>query len=158
MENPILCPKCNTVVRKYQQPAPTTDVIIYDEQKGIVLIERKNAPLGYALPGGFIDMGEQVENAAIREMKEETNLDVELLGVLGVYSRPDRDPRFHTMTTTFIGKAKDPSMLNAGDDAAHAKFYPLNEIPKPLCFDHSKMIDDFLEYLDNKRTLCPVQN
>ncbi len=158
MENPILCPKCDTVVRKYQQPAPTADVIIYDEEKGIVLIERLNEPLGYALPGGFIDMGEQCEHAAIREMKEETNLDVELLGLLGVYSEPNRDPRFHTMTTVYVGKAKDVSKLKAGDDAKKAKFYPLNEIPSPLCFDHAKVVEDFLKYLDKKITLCPIQS
>lgn len=157
MQQPILCPQCNAVVRKYDQPAPTADVIIYDEEKGIVLIERENPPLGYAFPGGFIDVYESVETAAKREMKEETNLDVELLGILGVYSRPDRDPRFHTMTTTFVGKAKNIHELKAGDDAKKASFYSLDKLPEKLCFDHSKMLEDFLRYLKNERSLCSTQ-
>ncbi len=157
MQKPLLCPKCNTIVRKHSNPAPTADVIIYDEEKGIVLIERGNEPFGYALPGGFIDEGETVEYAATREMMEETNLEVELLGILGIYSNPKRDPRFHTMTTTFVGKAKDISKLNAGDDAKNAQFYPIDALPNPLCFDHSKMISDFFNYLEGKQTLCPIQ-
>ncbi len=157
MAVPLLCPNCNTQVRKFAQPAPTADVIIYDKNEGIVFIERVNTPHGFALPGGFIDMNETVEHAAIREMKEETNLDVELLGILGVYSKPDRDPRFHTMTITFVGKAKDISILKSGDDAKNAKFYPLNDMPSPLCFDHEKMVKDFLNFLDNKQSLCPIQ-
>lgn len=157
MQQALLCPKCNTLIRKHAQPAPTADIILYDEQYGIVFIERVNPPLGYALPGGFIDMNESVETAAIREMKEETNLDIELIGILGVYSKPDRDPRFHTMSTTFVAKTHKPEELKAGDDAKKAQFYSLNKLPKPLCFDHQKMIDDFLLYLQNKRNLCQVQ-
>ncbi len=157
MQKPLLCPKCSTQVKKHDNPSPTADCIIFDEEKGIVLIERANIPLGYALPGGFIDVGESVENAAIREMKEETNLDVKLLGIIGVYSKPERDPRFHTMTVCFLAKAKDSSQLKAGDDARKARFYPLNELPEQLCFDHGKMIEDFKEYLNNKRQICPIQ-
>ncbi len=158
MQKPLICPHCGKEAKKYLQPAPTADVIIYDEEKGIVFIERKNEPLGFALPGGFIDEGESVEEAAIREMKEETNLDVDLLGIVGVYSKPDRDPRFHTMTITFAGKAKDISQLNAGDDAATAKFYSLDNIPSPLCFDHGKMVADFLNYLNKKQALASIQS
>ncbi len=157
MQKPLLCPSCGTQVRKHAQPAPTADVIIYDNDMGLVLIERLNTPLGYALPGGFIDINETVERAAIREMKEETNLDVELVGILGVYSKPDRDPRLHTMSVTFVAKAKDMNKLKAGDDAKKANIYPLSKLPKKLCFDHEKMIDDFKLYLNNKRTLCPIQ-
>lgn len=158
MNKPLLCPHCNMVVRKHGQPAPTTDVIIYTEELGIVLIERRNIPYGFALPGGFIDEGEMVEIAAKREMKEETNLDVELLGILGVYSKPDRDPRFHTMTITFVGKPKNPSELKAGDDAKKAAFYPLSNLPKPLCFDHEKMVQDFLLYLKKEKCLAAIQD
>ncbi len=157
MQQALLCPSCGTQVRKHAQPAPTADVIIYDNKEGIVLIERLNTPLGYALPGGFIDINETVERAAIREMKEETNLDVELMGILGVYSKPDRDPRFHTMSITFVAKAKDMKKLKAGDDAKKANLYPLEKLPKKLCFDHGKMIEDFMLFLKNKRTLCPIQ-
>ncbi len=157
MQQPLLCQNCGTQVRKHAQPAPTADVIIYDNKEGIVLIERLNTPLGYALPGGFIDINETVERAAIREMKEETNLDVELVGILGVYSKPDRDPRFHTMSVTFVAKAKDMKKLKAGDDAKKANLYPLEKLPKKLCFDHGKMIEDFMLYLNKKRTLCPIQ-
>ncbi len=156
MQKPLLCPKCSAIVKKHDNPYPTADVIIYDEDKGIVLIERSNIPLGFAIPGGFVDVGESVEEAAVREMKEETNLDVELLGILGVYSKPDRDPRFHTMTVCYAAKAKDSSLLKAGDDAKKASFYKLDELPEKLCFDHAKMIEDFKDYLQNKRSLCPV--
>ncbi len=157
MQKPLLCPKCSTQVRKHDNPSPTADAIIYDEDKGIVLIERANIPLGFALPGGFVDVGESVEEAAIREMKEETNLDIELLGILGVYSKPERDPRFHTMTVCFVAKAIDSNSLMAGDDAKKANFYALDNLPEKLCFDHGKMIEDFKEFLKNKRTLCPIQ-
>ncbi len=157
MSEPLMCPSCNTVVRKYAQPAPTADVIIYDEVKGVVLIERSNIPLGYALPGGFVDINETVESAAVREMKEETNLDVELLGILGVYSNPNRDPRFHTMSVTYIGKAKDTNKLKAGDDAKKAHFFKLDNLPNNLCFDHAKMLEDFLSYLKKERTLSQIQ-
>lgn len=150
------CPHCKEDISKYDNPSPTADCIIYDEVKGVVLIERKNIPLGLALPGGFIDTGESVEDAAIREMKEETGLDVELLGILGVYSDPKRDPRFHTLTVTFVAKALDINILQAGDDASNANFYLLEDIPS-LCFDHNIAIDQFKQYLKGTRTLLPCQ-
>ena len=96
MNHPRHCPSCGTLVVKYSNPLPTADVIIYDEKHGIVLVKRGTPPLGMALPGGFIEEGESAEHAAVREMKEETGLDVELEGVLGVYSWPLRDMRCHT--------------------------------------------------------------
>ena len=150
------CPHCNKDISKYDNPSPTTDCIIYDEEKGVVLIERNNPPLGFALPGGFIDTGESAEHAAIREMKEETGLDVTLLGILGVYSNPERDPRYHTLTITFVAKAQNISMLQAGDDASNAKFYQIDDIPT-LCFDHNVAIEQFKQYLSNKRDLIPCQ-
>ena len=101
MNHPRYCPSCGTLVVRYSNPLPTADVVIYDEKHGIVLVRRGTPPLGMALPGGFIEEGESAEHAAVREMKEETGLDVKLEGVLGVYSWPLRDMRCHTLTTVF---------------------------------------------------------
>nr|MCR5562448.1 NUDIX hydrolase [Desulfovibrio sp.] len=138
----------------WRNPTPTTDVIIHEPGRGIVIIRRANEPVGFALPGGFIDEGEQAEAAAIREMKEETNLDVELTGLLGVYSRPGRDPRLHTLTVVYVGRAKDASLLRAGDDAARAAFYPLDALPSPLVFDHADIIADFRAFCEGRRALA----
>lgn len=157
MKKTVICPHCGKPYSAWRNPSPTVDVIIYDAERGVVIIRRANEPHGYALPGGFIDEGEQAEAAAIREMKEETSLDVELLGLLGVYSRPDRDPRQHTMSTVYVGKAKDPAALKAGDDAAKAAWYKLDNLPEPIVFDHKKILADFGEYLAGKRSLAPIQ-
>lgn len=155
MKKSVLCPQCGAEVSKYRNPFPTADVIIYHPGRGIVLVKRGHAPLGMALPGGFVEEGETVEQAAVREMREETGLDVELAGILGVYSAPNRDPRFHTMTVTFVGQAADPDALKAGDDAAEAAFYPLDALPSPLCFDHARAVDHFRQYLTGRRPLLP---
>ena len=151
MEHALTCPHCGGDVVSYRNPAPTTDVIIYEPSRGIVLIKRKNPPYGFALPGGFVDEGESVEAAAVREMREETHLDVVLTGLLGVYSAPDRDPRRHTMSVVFIGQPRDTDALCAGDDAAEAAFYPLDALPAPLAFDHGRIVQDFLACLRGER-------
>ena len=126
-----------------KNPLPTVDVIIEVEDK-IVLIYRKNYPFGWAIPGGFVDYGETLESAAIREAKEETNLDIELLYLLGCYSDPKRDPRFHTITTVFVAKGKGE--LKAKDDAKLAKLFKIEEIPwDDLAFDHAKILKDYLK-------------
>ena len=153
--NPILCPGCGAVVSKYRNPSPTADVIVHDPARGVILVRRGNVPLGMAIPGGLVEEGESVEHAAVREMKEESGLDVILDGILGVYSAPDRDPRFHTMTVTFVGHTEHPEQLRAGDDAAAVAFYPLDDLPSPLCFDHDRAIADFREYLAGRRPLLP---
>jgi len=129
-------------------PYLTTDGIIeiYGDKdifQGIVLIERKNEPRGLALPGGFVDVGERVEDALVREMKEETNLDVTISRVLGIYSDPARDPRFHTASVVYVAKAKGEP--KGGDDAKEAKLYRLDAIPmEKLVFDHTKIVQDYL--------------
>ena len=149
MTHDIPCPHCGSPVTLYRNPAPTADVIIYDAERGIVCIERRNPPYGWALPGGFIDYGERVEEAVVREAKEETGLDVELTGLVGVYSDPARDPRHHTMSVVYSAVTTAPEHLTAGDDAAAAKFFPLDDLPE-LCFDHARIVQDFVRQLAPK--------
>ena len=130
-----------------ETPKLTVDVIIrmweQDLLRGIVLVERKNVPLGLALPGGFVEVGETVEAAAIREMKEETRLEVRLAYLLGVYSDPQRDPRFHTASVVFVGDADGEP--KADSDAREASIVALEKIPLDrLVFDHRKIVEDFL--------------
>ena len=128
-------------------PHVTVDGVIeiYNEGifQGIVLIERKNPPYGYALPGGFVDIGESVEDALKREMKEEVQLDVEIVNLLGVYSNPKRDPRFHVVSVVYICKAnKNPV---AADDAKAAAVFSLNDLQNiDLVFDHNEIISHYL--------------
>ncbi len=111
--------------------------------KGIVLIERKNPPKGLALPGGFVEVGETVEEAVVREIKEEVNLDFEIERVLGVFSDPKRDPRFHVVSVVFVGRAVGEP--KASSDAKEAKIFRLEEIPwDKLVFDHSEILRKFL--------------
>ena len=125
-----------------RNPFPTVDIII-ELPEGIVFIERKNPPFGWALPGGFIDYGESAENAAVREAKEETGLDVVLVRQFHVYSDPDRDPRHHTMSVVFIATAT--GIPKAGDDAKVAKVFSRENPPKDLCFDHGRILTDYLQ-------------
>ena len=135
------CPHCGGKFRQHKNPFPTVDVII-EINGGIVLIQRKNPPQGWALPGGFVDYGESLEVAAVREAKEETGLDITLTGQLGSYSDPSRDPRFHTITTVFTATAD--GIPKGADDADKARIFKINNLPQ-LVFDHQIIINDFLK-------------
>lgn len=133
------CPHCHCQIETFRNPAPTVDIII-EIDGGIVLIERKNPPLGWALPGGFVDYGESYEHAALREAHEETGLILHDLRQFHTYSDPGRDPRQHTASTVFIGKAQGTPQ--AGDDAGRARIFSEHALPK-LVFDHSKILADY---------------
>lgn len=131
----------------YKNPIPTVDCIIELPGERVVLIRRKNPPLGWALPGGFVDEGERLDVAAAREAKEETGLDVELVEQFFTYSDPSRDPRKHTVSTVYLCRARgEPA---GADDAAEARAFPLDGLPEELCFDHGTILADYLAY---KRT------
>lgn len=139
MELPVNCPSCGQSVIAYKNPFPTADIVAIQDGK-VLMILRKNPPSGWALPGGFIDYGESAESAAIRELAEETGLEATNLKLVGVYSRPGRDPRFHTLTVVY--KASVNGFLNAGDDAQAAKWFDLHGLPEQIAFDHREIIMD----------------
>jgi 8-oxo-dGTP diphosphatase len=140
MKKELNCPKCGAVVEAFRNPFPTVDIIIR-RGDGIVLIERKNPPAGWALPGGFVDYGESLETAAVREAREETGLELSNLRQFGAYSDPDRDPRQHNIS--FVFTADGLGELMGGDDAARAEIFPLDALPSPLCFDHARILEDY---------------
>jgi ADP-ribose pyrophosphatase YjhB (NUDIX family) len=108
-----------------------------------VLINRKNPPFGWALPGGFVDYGEPLESAAVREAAEETSLKVSLLCQLGAYSDPSRDPRHHTLSVVFV--ARGTGVPKAADDATDIGVFDQASLPRPLAFDHEKILQDYFE-------------
>ena len=123
-----------------RNPLPTVDLIIeFDD--GIILIKRKNPPDGWALPGGFVEYGESIESASIREAREETGLDVELVRQFHTYSAPKRDPRHHTITTVFVARAHGRPL--AGDDAKEIGIFRRENLPDQIAFDHRDIINDY---------------
>ena len=128
---------------KMKEPRITADIIIELEDRRIVLIKRKNPPVGWALPGGFLEYGESLEDCAVREAKEETSLDVELKGQLSTYSTLDRDPRWHTVTTVFV--ATSSGAPRAATDASEIRVFKRDKIPKDLVFDHNKILEDYFK-------------
>jgi len=137
------CPKCKNEVEVYQNPIPTVDIIIEVAPREIVLIKRKNPPYGWAIPGGFVDYGESLETAAIREAKEETNLNVTLIKQLHTYSDPKRDPRHHTISTVYVAKAK--GVPQAKDDAIDIGVFNESSLPNEMAFDHRLILIDYFK-------------
>ena len=131
----------------YRNPAPTVDIIIElgdRPHRPIILIERHNEPLGWAIPGGFIDYGESAEVAAKREALEEIGLEIELIEQFQVYSDPKRDRRSHTMSVVFLATAT--GVPQAGDDAKSYGIFESWRIPANLCFDHDRILKDYWRY------------
>ncbi|MFH1097686.1 MAG: NUDIX hydrolase [Candidatus Desantisbacteria bacterium] len=126
---------------KYKNPFPTADIIIELKDRGIVLIKRKNPPYGWAIPGGFVEYGESMEQTAVREAKEETGLDISLICQLHTYSAPDRDPRHHTITTVFVAQADGEP--KADDDAAEVGIFKEDNLPDDIAFDHRRILADY---------------
>lgn len=139
---------------KHRNPVPTVDIIIEttrtDGQTGIVLIKRRNPPYGWALPGGFVDYGESLEEAARREAAEETSLKIKLVQQFHTYSAPNRDPRLHTITTVFIAHATGEPQ--ARDDAADIGVFTQEEINFPLAFDHAQILADYFQFKARGKT------
>lgn len=136
----------------YRNPVPTVDIIIElidRPARPIVLIERRNAPLGWALPGGFVDYGESLEAAAVREALEETSLQIQLIEQFYAYSDPQRDPRQHTLSMVFIATASGTP--HAQDDAKSCGIFTPATVPTPLCFDHDRIWADYWRYRQDGR-------
>ncbi len=157
MKQIIPCPRCGYEIALYKNPLPTVDIILYTPAGQVLLIERKNPPHGWALPGGFVDYGESVEEAAVREVKEEVGVDIRLQGLLGVYSSPSRDPRHHTLTVVFTAPLHGIPDICAGDDALSARLFPLEDLPE-MAFDHARILSDFTRWLAGETPPSPISN
>ena len=128
-------------------PLIAADIIIElvdHPERPIVLIERKNPPYGWAIPGGFMDVGERLEVAAIREAKEEVCLDVSLKALLGIYSDPKRDDRGHTVTAVYVAEARGEPQ--AADDAKNLAIFEMDKLPEQLAFDHMQVLEDYRKF------------
>lgn len=132
--------KAENVAPKPGKPVITVDAII-EIQNGILLIKRKNPPPGWAIPGGFVDYGETLEDAVCREAREETSLDIELVRQFHTYSAPDRDPRHHTVSTIFIARATGTPA--AADDAMELGIFTKETLPDEIAFDHRDILEDY---------------
>ena len=124
--------------------ADTIIELIDYPNRPIVLIERAFPPYGWAVPGGFVDVGERVESAAIREAKEEVKLDVKLIALLGIYSDPSRDHRGHTVTAVYVAEASGTP--EAADDAKNCQIFKVDDLPAPLTFDHDQVLADYIQF------------
>jgi ADP-ribose pyrophosphatase YjhB (NUDIX family) len=147
----VTCPRCGSKVAELRNPLLTVDIIIEMGAGGIVLIERKNPPAGWALPGGFVDYGETLEEAACREAREETGLFLENLRQFRAYSDPRRDPRHHTVTVVFVASARGTPQ--AADDARKLGVFPAQGLPTPIAFDHAVILADYVATRTGEK--CP---
>jgi ADP-ribose pyrophosphatase YjhB (NUDIX family) len=138
MIHTLKCSRCGNDVEAYRNPFPTVDIAVVRDGR-ILLIERKNPPEGWAIPGGFVDYGESAEAAAARELSEETGLIVTGLRLFGVYSEPGRDPRFHTLSVVYLAEAE--GTVRAGDDAGRAEWFEFSNLPAQIAFDHRQIIE-----------------
>ncbi len=127
-------------------PLLTVDIIVR-YRNGIVLVERKNPPYGWALPGGFVEVGESLENAALREANEETSLDIKIVEQFHAYSDPRRDSRFHTVTIVFLADGK--GILKGRDDAKRAEVFLQETRPSQMAFDHGRILADYFKYINS---------
>ena len=137
---------------KLRNPLLTVDIIV-EVNGGIVLIERKNIPHGWAIPGGFVDYGESIETAALREAEEEISLDVVLIEQFYTYSNPNRDPRHHTVSTVFIATANGTP--RGADDAKVARLFREDDLPQPIVFDHAQILRDYFAFKKTGRRPKP---
>ncbi len=155
MRERLICPHCGGEVMAYRNPFPTVDLIIRCRQRdggeGIVLIRRRDFPVGWALPGGFVDYGESLEEAARREAMEETGLQVSELRQFHAYSDPHRDPRQHNISVVFLARADGSP--RAGDDAKDCRIFFLDALPPDMAFDHREILQDYERSLRTGR--CP---
>lgn len=135
-----------------KKPSVAVDIIIeFPDNDSVILIKRKNPPLGWAIPGGFIEYGESAEEAAIREAKEETNLDVELIAQLHSYSESWRDPRGHTLSIVFVAKGKGRAV--AMDDAREIGIFKENNLPEEIAFDHRRILKHYFKMKELLKSL-----
>lgn len=148
MKGGVTCPGCGKQFPVRIAPFPTTDILIRRVKNGeaaVILVRRKNPPHGWAIPGGFIEYGESAEACAVREAGEETGLRVTLTGLLGVYSDPARDPRFHTISTVYT--AEGEGAPRADSDAAEIGIFTRDELPPDIAFDHRRILDRYFDTL-----------
>ncbi|MCK4305809.1 MAG: NUDIX hydrolase [Candidatus Eisenbacteria sp.] len=135
------CPRCGEPIASFPFPLLTVDCIITNDLRQVLLIKRRFPPPGWALPGGFVEHGETLEEAVTREILEETHLQLLEIRQFHAYSDPARDRRHHIVSVVFAGKATGEP--RAGDDAGEARFFPLDQLPEPLAFDHTEILRDY---------------
>jgi ADP-ribose pyrophosphatase YjhB (NUDIX family) len=143
------CPRCGAPLDRFDQPRLTVDALVTREPGEVLLVERGHPPPGWALPGGFVDAGESLEEAVARELEEETGLRARRVRQFHTYSDPGRDPRHPTVSTVFLVDAEGTP--RAGDDAAAARFFPWDALPRPLAFDHERILEDARAWLEEGR-------
>jgi 8-oxo-dGTP diphosphatase len=140
MSGRLSCPQCGHVLDRHDQPRLTVDAVVQNSRGEVLLVMRRNPPHGWALPGGFVEVGETLETAVARELAEETGLEATSVRQFHTYSDPARDPRHHTVSTVFRVEAEGKP--TPGDDAIEAGFFPAEALPSPIVFDHARIIED----------------